>query len=621
MKKLLLLFIISAISFAQSTKLFMPQPVKKAYEKGTRSYNGEPGKNYWLNNAEYKIKAEVNPISKKLDGNLSVKYFNNSPDTLNKIVMRLYPDLFKKGGSRSWAVPSEAINNGVEVESIFIGDQKDNIADSSKMVYRDGTNMTIKLEKPLLPDENISLSISWSFYIPQIVPIRTGAYSDTSMFVAYWYPQIAVYDDIDGWDELSYTGTTEMYNDFSSFKVEITLPKNYIMWSTGELQNPEEILNEKFLERYNKAKESDEIVTIIGEQDKNEDITKGEKSVWTYSANHVPDFAFGLAKNYLWNGAKINLNNGKEIFVDAGYGRNSQNFKSAAKIAIEGIKFLSEEMPGIPYPYPSFTAFNGRGGMEFPMIVNDGETSTYSSMVGLTTHELTHTYFPFYMGTNERRYAFMDEGMAVFLPIEIQRRLGQEEPIKRRFVRQEEQLARTTELPPMTPSFYLFGDAYRMASYTRSAAALIALESLLGKEKFLEALQDFMNEWNGKHPTPYDFFFTFNRIADEDLTWFWDPWYFEFHSPDLNLKNYRNKNGKKIVEVENAGGLPMPVKLKVYFYDNTEKTINLSPGIWEDGTRIFDVNLDTDKKILEIELGDELIPDINYTKRETISGD
>jgi aminopeptidase N len=173
----------------------------------------------------------------------------------------------------------------------------------------------------------------------------------------------------------------------------------------------------------------------------------------------------------------------------------------------------------------------------------------------------------------------------------------------------------------MTPSFLLNGSHYRVASYTRSAAALFSLQSLLGEELFLKAMQTFMNEWNGKHPTPYDFFFTFNRVAEEDLTWFWKPWYFEFHSPDLNLKDYKNTNGEKTVTIENSGGLPMPVKLKVYFADNTEKTIEISPRVWQKGEKQITVDLKTNKEILEIELGDELIPDINYSKREIINGD
>jgi hypothetical protein len=620
MKQLILFFITGVLLFAQSEQLYMSQPVMKAYENGTRTYTGKPGDNYWMNRAEYKIKADVDPQTKTLRGEMTVRYFNNSPDTLKEIVMHLYPDIFKKGSARDWSIPKDAVNDGVVIEGILIKDNYYDVSDTSATVKRVATNMTIVLDESLDPNSELAIDVKWNFVIPFIVPVRTGAYSDTSMFIAYWYPKIAVYDDIHGWDDIAYKGTAEMYSSNASFDVEITTPKNYIVWATGVFENAEEVLDAKYFERYNEALNSEEIVNIITEEDLHKDITKGNNSTWKFNAETSPDFAFALGKNYLWDASTVKLKD-KTVFVDAGYKKESKNFREVVNILKEGVKFYSEEMPGITFPYPTISVFNGNGGMEFPMILNDGEAGTHASTVGLTLHELAHTYMPFYMGTNERRYAFMDEGWAVFAPVKLQKELGDVEPMRRRFERQEKQLEEIVEVPPMTPSFLLNGSHYRVASYTRSAAALFALQSLLGEELFLKAMQTFMNEWNGKHPTPYDFFFTFNRVAEEDLTWFWKPWYFEFHSPDLNIKDYKNTNGKKIVTIENMGGLPMPVKLKVYFADNSEKIIELSPRVWENGETELAVDLETDKEILEIELGDELIPDINYSTRETINGD
>lgn len=620
MKQIILFLIAGAILFAQSERLYMSQPIKKAFEKGTRTYSGKPGDNYWMNRAEYKIKADVDPVTKILKGEMSVKYFNNSPDTLKEIVMHLYPDLFKKGSARDWPIPQNAVNDGVMIKNISINNNVYDVSDTSTTIKRAATNMTITLEEYLVPNSELSMHITWKFIIPFVRPLRTGAYSDTSIFVAYWYPKIAVYDDIHGWDIIPYSGTAEMYSSNASFGVEITAPKNYIVWATGIFENAEEVLEEKYLERYNKSHNTEEIIKIITEEDLHKDITKGNNPTWKFKAETTPDFAFAIGKNYLWDASTVKLKN-KTVFVDAGYKKDSKNFREVVSILKEGVKFFSEDMPGVIFPYPTVSVFNGSGGMEFPMILNDGEASTHASTVGLTLHELAHSYMPFYMGINERRYAFMDEGWAVFAPVKLQRKLGDVEPIRRRFVRQEKQLEEIVEAPPMTPSFLLNGSHYRVASYTRSAAALFSLQSLLGEELFLKAMQTFMNEWNGKHPTPYDFFFTFNRVAEEDLTWFWKPWYFEFHSPDLNLKDYKNTNGEKTVTIENSGGLPMPVKLKVYFADNTEKTIEISPRVWQKGEKQITVDLKTDKEILEIELGDELIPDINYSKREIINGD
>lgn len=620
MKKIITFLLLSVILISQTTDLYVPQPIKRAYQKETRSYNGAPGKNYWINEINYKINASVDPITKILDGQLSARYVNNSPDTLKEIVMHLYPDLFKTGTVRDWQIPKEAVNDGVLIKKLSVDLKEYDVLDTSRSISRSTTNMKIKLENPLNPKDELLIETEWSFTIPEIRPVRTGAYSDTSMFIAYWYPKIAVYDDIHGWDEITYAGTAEMYSSAASFEVEITTPQNFVVWATGILENPDEILSDKILERYNQAQESESIVNIITQEYIHSDVTKNEFSTWKFKAEKAPDFAFALGKNYLWDGAIVKLKD-RKVFVDAAYLKESVNFKEVVRISVEAIKHHSFEMPGVIFPYPAFTAFNGRGGMEFPMIVNDGEARTYESTVGLTTHELAHTYFPFYMGINEKRYAFLDEGWAVFSPTKIQRRLGEYNPIEGRFKVQERQLETIIEVPPMTPSFLLKGSHYRVASYTRSAGALFALEELLGEELFLKAMQTFVAEWKEKHPTPYDFFFTFDRVANENLSWFWKPWFFEFHSAELNFVNYVNDNGRKYVSVRNDGGLPLPIKLKIYFTDSTEKSISVSPRVWQSDEKVVDIELNTDKDILEIELGDELVPDVNYSKRKTLNGD
>lgn len=615
MKKIFLFFLISSLLFAQSEKLYMSQPIQKAYEKNTRSFDGSPGENYWVNYSKYKIKTTVDPETKLLNGELAVKYVNNSPDTLKEIVMHLYPDIFKEGTIRDWPLNKEAVNDGVTIKSLSVNEKDLDVSDTSASINRSTTNMKIKLEEPLNPRDELLIQTNWSFTIPTIRPIRTGAYSDTSMFIAYWYPKIAVYDDIHGWDEITYSGTAEMYSGVASFDVEITAPKNYLVWATGILENPEDVLNEKYLERYNKAKNTEEIVNIVSEEDLHKDVTKEDFSTWKYKAESSPDFAFALGKNYLWDASTVKIKD-RQIFVDAGYKKESKNFREVTNILREGVKFHSLEMPGIMFPYPAVSVFNGSGGMEFPMMINDGEAGTHAATVGLTLHELAHTYLPFYMGINERRYAFMDEGWAVFSPIELQKRLGDEEPARRRYATQQRQLEQIVEVPPMTPSFLLKGSHYRVASYTRSGASLTALQDLLGEELFLNAMQTFMNEWKEKHPTPYDFFFTFNRVTGEDLTWFWKAWYFEFLTPDLDLVELVNEKDNKYVKVKNSGGLPLSIVLKVYYEDNSDETIKVSPRVWQNGDEIATVEINSEKEIVEVELGDELIPDIEYNTRE-----
>ena len=265
--------------------LFMPRNIQSAYEEGTRSLNGEPGENYWQNSSDYKIKVEVNPQEKILTGLEEITYYNNSPDTLGRIVLRLYQDIFKKGNARDFSVTGEAINEGVQIKYISIHNIPVDI-DDVKVFRQEGTNVFIKLDEPIPPESEIDLYVEWSFIIPSKVKLRMGAYDSTSFFIAYWYPQIAVYDDIDGWDTHNYGGYQEMYNDFSNFEVEVTVPNTFAVWGTGKLENVEQILQKKYLDRFYAAENADIVISIIDTIDLKTGkifIDDKEKNIWKFS--------------------------------------------------------------------------------------------------------------------------------------------------------------------------------------------------------------------------------------------------------------------------------------------------------------------------------------------------
>ena len=612
MKKLFLLIFLCSVTFVHGQELFKSIFMKKAYENGTRTETGQPGENYWINKADYVINAELDPGSKILTGNAGITYYNQSPDTLKKLVLRVYPDIYRKGGIREFEIDSLALTSGMTFSKIILGDKQIDVSDSSKEIGRYGTNLTIKLDDPIEPGSKIKLNIDYKTKIPDKSLIRAGAYEDTSFFVSYWYPQVAVYDDVYGWDMLNYKGSTEMYNDFNNYDVAITVPKDFIVWATGQLQNPNEVLSEEFLKRYNDAFNSDSTFHIVTK----EDLEKGgitvdsPKNTWVYKAENVPDFAFATAANYVWDGSGVDLKSGKRVFVDAAFRVKSEDFVYIDEIARQTIKYLSEEMPGVEYPYPSMTVFNGDGGMEYPMIINDGTTSSYHPAVHLTSHEISHTYFPFYMGTNERRFAFMDEGMVVFLSFGIQARLSEENTVLRS-VERYKAYAKDGELaPPMVASDQLNGAAYRAASYSRPAMAYYFLQEMLGNDLFLKAMHEYINRWHGKHPIPYDMFYTFNEVTGQDLNWYWQKWFFDFADPDLRIKDYVNEKDNRKVVIENDGGLPVPIHLKIYYEDRDVEEIKTTAEIWKDGNTTYDVPVKNDKKITQIDLGDETVPDL-----------
>ncbi|MCH7773861.1 MAG: M1 family metallopeptidase, partial [Bacteroidetes bacterium] len=471
----LLIISVHSYLFGQGD-LFMPLNIKKAYENGTRNYDGTPGPNYWQNSSDYKIKVEIDPQKKMLYGSETITYHNNSPDTLKTLVIRLYQDIFKIGNARDFSGKKEAVNDGVNLSKIFVnGEEVDTSSSITKK--RTGTKLILKLDNPVPPHTDIDLAFEWDFIIPHKTIIRMGTYDSTSFFIGYWYPQMAVYDDIDGWDLNNYGGQHEFYNDFSNFDVEIKVPNTFAVWSTGVLQNPDELLTQKILERFNSAHNSDEVIRIVTEEDLDEgNIFNNSSShnVWKYKANKIPDFAFALSDHYLWDAVTTVADSSTErkVFIQAAYKVESEDFYDVADISKQAIKFFSFEMPAVPFPYPSLTIFNGSGGMEYPMMINDGSARSLARTVGVTSHEIAHTYFPFYMGTNETKYAFMDEGWAVMLPYDFQERMAKGyDPRKRNILGYQRYAGTERDVPLIVPSVNLIGATYRMYAYARPCAA------------------------------------------------------------------------------------------------------------------------------------------------------
>ncbi|MCK5077744.1 MAG: peptidase, partial [Calditrichia bacterium] len=266
MKKLFYMFIIvmiftlSSNSYTQSSGLYIPRNIQKVYDNKTRSLNGKPGKNYWQNSADYSINVEIDPQTRLLSGTEKIIYFNNSPDTLRELKLHLFPNIYKKGNPREEKIYPYDENEGVVIEEIFINNKK--LHDSSHEKYTDyiEEDYNLRIFQHLPPGEKISINISWHYTINRYSHIRTGAVDSSSFFIAYFFPRMAVYDDIDGWNEFEYKGTSEFYNDFGRFEVAITVPRNFTVWATGILQNPEDVLNKKYLNRYKTALTSDSII-------------------------------------------------------------------------------------------------------------------------------------------------------------------------------------------------------------------------------------------------------------------------------------------------------------------------------------------------------------------------
>ena len=575
---LLLLFFIAALSplSAQETRFFVPREIQQAYENGTRSMDGKPGPNYWQNTVDYNIEVEVIPEEKKIAGTETAVYYNNSPDVLDRLVLRLYHDAFRKANPRAFRVQPDDITEGVEITRLAINGEEYSL-EPRQGISKNGTNTTIRLKESLQPGAQLTLEIDWAQYIPKTT-VRTGAYDSTSFFIAYWYPQIAVYDDVFGWDNLAYDFSTEFYNNLGNYDVTITAPKNFTVLSTGVLQNAKEVLPAEVFERYQQAKNAVETVSIIGPED-----LKGgyenQSGNWHYKANEVSDFAFCLSDHYCWDAAAQKVD-GRNVFINSFYAaENAENCQQVTANQQKTMKHFSEDVPGIPYPYPEFTTFiaEGGGGMEYPMMANNGNPG-----LGVTVHEMFHTYFPMYVRVNEKRFAWMDEGWANYVTdVVIGRYFHEKEGFDFGSASTQVQgtMGTISDLPLITSTQFMDPSNYGYASYPLPAFVYAMLHHHLGEETFLKCFREYIRRWAQKSPTPYDFFYTFENVSGQDLAWLWEPWFFSFGSADVSIESF--KKGKLTIRKEAVR--PVPLTVEIEYEDGTAEKMDAKASIWEKG--------------------------------------
>ncbi|MBK8557567.1 MAG: M1 family metallopeptidase [Lewinellaceae bacterium] len=607
---LLPLLVLTELVVAQ--QLFMPLNIRKAYDNNTRAMDGKPGAKYWQNKASYKIDMQVDLATREVSGTEKIDYTNNSPDTLKFIRVKLAHDLWKKNAVRAFEINTADLTDGVDIQQVSIN----NRITEAEQYNRGNTFLNIKLYTPLAPGESVNLGINWSYIAAQSKGTPRECVCDsTTWFLAYSYPQVAVYDDLHGWADTPYSGLQEMYNDFSDYEVRITVPANAMVWATGVWQNPDEMLESEFLRRYNTAQKIEDVVSIFTQEDyknKRQFFKKGNNGThsFVYKAEAVPDFALAFSDHFLWDATTITVDakTGRKTLVSAAYNPDSKDYYEVCRVAADGLKLMSTWLPGYPYPYPRMTVFNGDDGMEFPMMCNDVSTFPRSP-VGLTVHESSHTYFPFMMGINEQMYAWMDEGWAAFFDVLVTDSVaGQPQGSLRDYPT----FAGTDiDMPPMTPSRNLAYQSYRVASYNRPQAAYMNLYQMLGYKRFHKCMVEYMDRWKGKHPQPFDFFNTWNDASGENLDWFWKPWFFDWGYPDLAVQGLSQKGKKASIVIENMGTMPMSAYGEIEYADGSKETFKRTAEVWKKGNKTISIPLASGKMVKKVTLGDPHVSDAN----------
>ncbi|HMG82094.1 MAG TPA: M1 family metallopeptidase [Ferruginibacter sp.] len=614
-----ILLIASTYAVKAQTTLFMPRNIERAYQRGTRSLDGKPGKNYWQNHGIYNITVTVNPPDKTVRGTETITYFNNSPDTLRVPVIKLIQNIHKAGTIRFVPAGDDYLTGGVQIDKLTIDGKQE---DWAEPVY---THPTIRLEKPLPPKGAVTLTFDWHYEISGNHDGREGALDSTSYFLAYFYPRVAVYDDCHGWDRMDFTDEQEFYNDFNDYTLTVKAPKNYIVWATGTLQNTNEVLQPKYAKRLERSMTTDSILHIATTADlATKKVTaQNDMNAWKWTADNITDVTCAISDHYVWDASSVIVDDAtkRRASVQAAYKDSATDFHYMVGFGRHALSWLSKNWPGVAYPFPKTTIVQGFADMEYPMMVNDNTNADTTFTRFVVEHELAHTWFPFYMGINEHRYGFMDEGWATTFELLIGRNdmgvAAAEEAYKNfRITYWIHDPNDEEQIPIMTPGNALSGIGLGNNEYGKASLGYLAVKDLLGDDMFRKCLHAYMDRWHGKHPTPWDFYYTFNDVSGKNLDWFWNNWFFGTGYIDLAIQNVTANANGYAVTLNNIGGYVAPADLLITYADGTEEKLHQTPAIWENNLSTATVNISTSKKINTIMLDGGIFMDADMTNNK-----
>ena len=600
-----------------------------------RSGSGAPGPSYWQNRADYKITATLDTANKEITGNVEITYTNNSPDQLNYLWLQLDQNLFTStsrghfktpiGGGRFGNVEFEG---GDSIKSVSVMKAAEP-ASSPEYVITD-TRMQIRLKTPLkAKGDKITIKIAYSFKVPPDGSDRMGRTETKNgriYEIAQWYPRMCVYDEVEGWNTEPYLGAAEFYLEYGDIDFTVTVPSNMIVAGSGELLNPLEVLSPTEIERLNKAKASDSRVFIVGadEIDKASTHLKlNGMATWHYKITNTRDASWACSNAFIWDAARINLPNGKkslamsfypiEYASDSGWGRATEYVKSS-------IEFYSKTYFVYPYPVASNIAGNVHG-MEYPGIVFCDMKRKKGQLFNVITHEFGHNWFPMVVGSNERKYAWMDEGFNTFINIYSGKYFNNAEYDKPQvvdpivgFMKRDSNVVMTYEDAMPTR------DIGMLCYYKPGYGLYLLREYIIGPKRFDYAFRNYVSLWAFKHPTPKDFFRCMDNGAGEDLNWFWKEWIYKSSTLDQAVTDVKysapdSTGGSKGAEIsiKNNRQMVMPVIIEVKESNGRTGRVTLPVEIWQHtGKWTFHYNSTSTITSIVID-PDKVMPDMDRT--------
>ena len=588
-----------------------------------RSANGAPGPKYWQNKASYVINAELIEKDTAIKASVRIKYTNNSPDTLNYLWLQLDQNLFKADsrGTAATSVSGDRYNvgkytRGYQIKSVTVTYMGKSF-DTQPLVS--DTRMQIRLPFAMKPNgDQIALKINYTFFIPEHGADRMGRLftkKGTIFQLAQWYPRMCVYDDVEGWNTLPYMGEGEFYCEYGDYDYYITAPADMIVAGSGDLQNPQQVLTPSQIKRLAVATKSDSTVNIVSEKEAGATVARPKHEAtltWHYKMYNTRDVSWAASRSFIWDAARINLASGKGGLAMAVYPAESvgkNRYNRAAQYLKHSIEFYSANY----FEYPWHSAFVVAGvalGMEYPGIVFCSYSIHDDDLWRDVTHEIGHNWFPMIVGSNERRYMWMDEGMNTFINgySSASFNHGEYNDTSSAAVKIIKGLIREQDPLMTAPEVSNEGGMY----YYKTALALNILRNeVLGPERFDYAFKFYIKRWAYKHPQPDDFFRTMNDAAGDNLNWFWKEWFYTTWTLDQAVKDVKYINSDPsagaFITIENLGEMALPVILKVTEQNGNVQIITLPVEVWQRGskwtfrcnstTKINSVVIDPDKRL------------------------
>ena len=612
------------------TAIPVPTEFQRAVQRGTRTTTGQPGARYWQQRVRYSIQAELDPESRRLTGTERIVYRNNSPDSLRTVVLNLYQNLFRANAvgnepPTGGLTISRATVQGAAIRELTPAQAEQNrggAANPTPGWAANGTLGRMYLPRPIAPGDSAVFEFDWSFRVPPAGAPRTGcedALGGRVCQVAQWYPQIAVYDDVVGQDITPYTGQGEFYLEYGDFDFAVTVPAGWIVGGTGTLTNADQVLAPAVRDRLQRALASDTPMSVVGRGDLGRATVAGQngKVTWRFTARDVRDVAFATSNRYLWDAlrAVIPGENGgtRNVAVHSLYRPGAPGWERAARYGEHSTEYLSRVL--VPYLYPQITISEGPVyGMEYPMLVFIGRPENAEGLYEVIAHEVAHEWFPMMVGQDEAAFAWMDEGFTTFHEALA---FNDFFPNARHFDTPRQvylRVAGTRNESALMRSADDMGDFQMgVAAYYKPGTLLRSLRGVVGDSVFHQAMRVYAREWLLKHPYPWDWFNTVERVSGQDLDWFWNPWWFTTATLDHALDGVRPGAGSVQVTVRDLGQAPAPAIVVVTTSDGRTVTQTVTPEQWlRPNRRAVTLTIPVQGTVTRVEIDpQQVFPDVN----------